>query len=374
MKIRLNYRLLVIVAILSVLAIREAALEIRPSYLRPGLHLFAYVANTTDGTLSAIDLVKLAPAATIPVGSEPTAVHAHPFRKEIWGLSANGGYAWILDVLSNQIVARIPLGLTPDALDFSPNGKRAYVAASGSNSLFAIDCATRQVIARAKVGRRPWLTRVSPDGSLVVVSNHDDATVSVLDAANLETKSVVSVVPDPEQIVILPNSSKAFVSSGSRDEVSVVDLHRGVLLSDLELDGKPDALLLKPDGGELYISSSTAHGLLVVNTQTEEVAPDFIPLGMSPAAETLDPTTQTLYVSDSATGNVTPVAIDARRRGVPISAGQSPHAALLTPGGDMLVVVDPSSDELAVIRARTSSLITLIPTGSHPRDVAIKMF
>ena len=51
MKIRLNYRLAFLLLLLLGLGIREVALELRPSFLRPGLHLFAYVGNTGDGTL-----------------------------------------------------------------------------------------------------------------------------------------------------------------------------------------------------------------------------------------------------------------------------------------------------------------------------------
>jgi YVTN family beta-propeller protein len=40
----------------------------------------------------------------------------------------------------------------------------------------------------------------------------------------------------------------------------------------------------------------------------------------------------------------------------------------------MLLVVDASSNDLAVIRAKTGGLITLIPIGSHPRDLAVKLF
>ena len=87
MKIRLNYRLLFLLVLLGGFAFSEVALELRPSFLRPGLHLFAYVGNTGDGTITAIDLVKLSPVATIPVGPSPTAVRANPSRKEIWGLS-----------------------------------------------------------------------------------------------------------------------------------------------------------------------------------------------------------------------------------------------------------------------------------------------
>src|ERR1700734_1803030 len=110
MKIRVNYRLVILLIFLAVLAVREVALELRPSFLRPGLHLFAYVDNTADGTVTAVDLVKLAPAATIAVGGEPTGLRANPTRKEIWGLSSAGGYAWVLDVNTNQIVAKIPVG------------------------------------------------------------------------------------------------------------------------------------------------------------------------------------------------------------------------------------------------------------------------
>jgi DNA-binding beta-propeller fold protein YncE len=97
---------------------------------------------------------------------------------------------------------------------------------------------------------------------------------------------------------------------------------------------------------------------------------------MSPAAATLTPDAQTLYVSDSAAGRVVPVAIGIRQAARPVSVGQAPVICRLTPGGDMLLVVDTHSDDLAVIRANapTPSLITLVSTGSRPRDLAIKMF
>jgi DNA-binding beta-propeller fold protein YncE len=152
-------------------------------------------------------------------------------------------------------------------------------------------------------------------------------------------------------------------------------LKRKMLLARLALGGRPDDLILKPDGGELYIPSSGTHGLLIVDTQTNEVG-DFLLLGMSPAAATLTSDAQTLYVSDSAAGRVVPVAIGIRQAARPVSVGQTPGICRLTPGGDMLLVVDTQSDDLAVIRANapTPSLITLVSTGSRPRDLAIKMF
>src|SRR5689334_11857455 len=113
MRIRLNYRLLFLLVLLGGIAFSEVALELRPSFLRPGLHLFAYVGNTGDGTVTAIDLVKLSPVATITVGASPTAIRANPSRKEIWGLTPSSGYIWVLDSPSDSVVAHIPVGAAP---------------------------------------------------------------------------------------------------------------------------------------------------------------------------------------------------------------------------------------------------------------------
>jgi YVTN family beta-propeller protein len=58
----------------------------------------------------------------------------------------------------------------------------------------------------------------------------------------------------------------------------------------------------------------------------------------------------------------------------PITVGSAPRTSRLTPGGDILLVVDTASNDLAVIRPKTANLITLIPVGSKPRDLAIKVF
>ncbi|MGC2720581.1 MAG: YncE family protein, partial [Candidatus Acidiferrales bacterium] len=148
MKRNLNFRLIFLLLLLAVLAIREVAVELRPSFLRPGLHMLAYVGNTGDGTVTAIDLIALSRAATIATGPSPSGLRAHPTHPEIWGVSTDGGYAWVIDARSGRLAAKIQVGALPYAIDFSPDGKRAYVAASGANVVVAIDTASRQVTAR----------------------------------------------------------------------------------------------------------------------------------------------------------------------------------------------------------------------------------
>jgi len=54
--------------------------------------------------------------------------------------------------------------------------------------------------------------------------------------------------------------------------------------------------------------------------------------------------------------------------------GQTPRDCITTPGGDLLLVVNSGSNDLAVIRPKTSALITLEPVGAQPREVAVKVF
>src|SRR6185437_11594383 len=127
---RINFRLLFVAVVLVIVASWQIAREYRPSFLKPGLHLYAYVANGGDGTVSVVDLVSLSTIATIPVGPHPSGLRAQPARKEIWGVSTDGGYVWVIDATKGNVVARIPVGAAPFALEMSRDGKLAYVAAS----------------------------------------------------------------------------------------------------------------------------------------------------------------------------------------------------------------------------------------------------
>jgi YVTN family beta-propeller protein len=307
----------------------------------------------------------------------------HPTGPEVFGVSSTGGYVWMLDPRANhftgQVTARIAVGPLPYALDFSPDGNRIYTTASGNNTLLAIDVKSRGVVGRAPTGREPVLARVTADGKTILIVNRRDGTLGIHDAATLVQRGTVSVVAQPEDVAVLPDSSLAFVLSRSERRISVVDLRRGVLVTHLELAGAPTDMLLKPDGGELYVISPEAHGLQVINTETHEVG-DYMVLGSAPTRAVLSADASLLYVSDTAAGRVTPVDIFNRRivrdpgKGFPIPAGDAPGALRFDPAENLLLVVSEGSGDLAVIRVRTNFLLTMIPVGSHPQDLAVKLF
>ena len=377
-----HFRVYFLLAALAIGGVVLLLREHRPSFLRPDLHLSAYV-TTADGNITVVDLVKLKAVARIPVGPGLSGMREHPTRPEIFGVSTTGGYVWILDPRANhftgEVTARIAVGPLPYALDFSPDGTRVYTTTSGNDTLVAMAVNSRGVVGRATTGREPVLAHVTPDGKTVLVVNRRDGSLGIHDAATLALRGNVSVVAQPEDVAVLPDSSLAFVLSHSERRISVVDLRLGVLVTHLELAGKPTDMLLKPDGGELYVISPDAHGLQAINTATHEVG-DYMVLGSAPTRGVLSSDASLLYVSDTAAGRVTPVDIFNRRivrdpgKGFPVPAGDSPTALRFDPAENLLLVVSQGSGDLAVIRVRTNFLLTLIPVGSHPQALAVKLF
>ena len=379
-----KFRVYFLLSVLSLAALIELLREHRPSFLRPDLHLAAYV-STADGSVTVVDLVKLKTIARIPVGPGISGMRENPTRPEILGVSSAGGYVWILDPRANhfsgQITARISVGPLPYSIDFSPTGDRIFTTASGSDTLVAIDAKSHEIIARAKTGREPVLSRVTPDGKAIVVVNRRDNSLGIHDAATLALRTTVSVSVQPDDVAILPDSSVAFVLSRSQSRISVVDLRRGVFVTNLQLAGKPTDMLLKPDGGELFVISPEAHGLQAINTWTHEVG-DYMVLGSAPTRGVLSSDASLLYVSDTAAGRIIPVDIANRRiirepgKGFPIPAGDAPTTLRFDPESPetLLLALSQGSGNLAVIRVRTNFLVTMIPVGEHPLDLAVKLF
>ncbi len=377
-----NFRAYFVAAALGIGGIVLLLREHRPSFLRPDLHLSAYV-TTADGNVTVVDLVKLKAVTRITVGPGLSGMREHPTRPEVYGVSSAGGYVWIIDPRANystgQVAARIAVGPLPYALDFSPDGNRLYTTASGNNTLVAIDVRSRAVVGRAATGLGPVLAHATPDGKTVLVVNRRDGSLGIHDAMTLALRASIAVVGQPEDVAVLPDSSMAFVLSRSERRISVVDLHRGALVTHLELAGTPTDMLLKPDGGELYVISPESHGLQAINTETHEVG-DYMVLGSAPTRGVLSADASLLYVSDTAAGRVTPVEIFNRRivrdpgKGFPVPAGDAPGALRFDPEENLLLVVSAGSGDLAVIRVRTNFLVTMIPVGNQPQELAVKLY
>src|SRR4030081_2630357 len=113
-----SYRLIFALLVILISATVEILRERRPSFLRPDLRLYAYVGNSRDVTGSVVDLIRLGTTATTPVVPSPSGLRAHPKLAQIWGVSTDGGYAFVIDAPTSRVVSRIPGGAAPLAIHF----------------------------------------------------------------------------------------------------------------------------------------------------------------------------------------------------------------------------------------------------------------
>jgi YVTN family beta-propeller protein len=144
-----KYRMLVVIVALAGIAAWQVRREYRPPVLKAGARLYAYIANSGDGSVSVLDLVALKAIATIPVGPLPAGLRVLIPRKEIWGVSSSpggdGGSVWVIGAEAGRVGSHIAVGPQPSAIEFSADGQRAYVASAGSNQIMRLDTATKQV-------------------------------------------------------------------------------------------------------------------------------------------------------------------------------------------------------------------------------------
>src|SRR3974390_1917642 len=108
-----NFRVYFALVLLLVSAVVVLLREHRPSFLRPNLHMYAYV-SSPDGAITTIDLARLQPVNRLNAGAAISDFREHTKRNEIWG--AAGNFIFVLETPSNQIT-RIPIGNSPLSID-----------------------------------------------------------------------------------------------------------------------------------------------------------------------------------------------------------------------------------------------------------------
>ncbi|MBK7471369.1 MAG: hypothetical protein IPI73_12800 [Betaproteobacteria bacterium] len=151
--------------------------------LTPG-ETFAYVTGRFSANLYLLNLTTntLVTGAGFPitVGFNPLAVAISPGGFAYVANSTDGTVS-VVNTATNTVVATIPVGTNPQSIAGNPAGTLVYVANSGSNTVSVIDTATNAVVgAPIAVGNHPYGVSVSPGGNLIYVANQFENTVSVI--------------------------------------------------------------------------------------------------------------------------------------------------------------------------------------------------
>jgi len=352
----------------------------------PNYREYAYITNGGSGTVTVVDVANVRVDREIPAGENPVAVAASPSRAEVYvvneGSESGRGSISVIDAGKNTVSATIPLHRKPVSIDLNAAGTLAYVANSESNSVSIIDLKARQEIAQIGAGEEPVAARISPDGRSLVVANRRGNSVSIIAVAARAVRSIFDNCPGAADVTILPDSTKAFVACSAGHQVMAIALADSKfnpgqpdrLESLLDVGRAPVHLALKPDGGEVFVSNSLGNSISEIYANTDDVAGAYL-MGDDPVRGLVSSDNALLYVANFQSQYVSAYSIeDGKRLSPSIHVGDGPVALAFSNSGLLLLVVDNRSADVAVVRTKTRSLFTILPTGRAPNAIAVKAF
>ena len=354
---------------------------------------FAYVSDGASDTVTVLDLVYLRQDRILQVGKQPMGLAVNPVRNEIYAVNNGSDSVSVIDAAANRVVFTMGVHHAPRFISVAPDGKRAYVANSGSNTLSVLDLETHRELAVAATGEQPNLARVSPDNRSVVVSNSAAGSISIY-AVSPSAEAPVSLrasfdgCPGATDITILPDSSKAFIACSGASRVLVIwlaasadswrgrqdaRLQRDQKLTLLDVGKTPVHLALKPDGGEVFSSNVDADSISEISTWTNEVIGTYM-IGSQPTRGVVSRDNSSFWVTNSGADSASLYSIDEGRMAAGVRTGAQPGALAFSADEHLLLVADKGSADIAVIRAQTRTLFTLLPGGRQPNDIVVKAF
>jgi YVTN family beta-propeller protein len=347
----------------------------------PNYREYAYITNGGSNTVTVLDVVNLRQDRVIAVGSNPTGIAVNPKRNEVYVVNTGSNSVSVIDSEKKTVVATILVQQRPYFISVDADGTRGYVANSGSNSVSVIDLAKRREIAVIGVGEEPGIAVISPDENTLVVSNRVGGSASIIDARadvkSLHVRSVWSGCPGATDITILPDSSKAFVACSGGHQVMALQLalatRKDALLALLDVGKTPISLALKPDGGEIYAVNYADNSMSEIDTSTNEVGAAYL-VGTHPVRGVIASDDSTLYVSNFDADSLGIFSIDDGQLVGTSRAGDGPDALAFSKSGNFLFAVNARSGDVAVIRTSTHGLLTMLPTGNKPNEIAVKAF
>ena len=195
----------------------------------------------------------------ITVGSGPTHVAVSDTRAYV--ANTTDGTVSVIDTSTNTVIATVEVGEEPGAI--AVRGDRVYVANYVSGTVSVIDATNNTVAATIPVGDRPVGIAPTPDGTKVYVRNgYDVGTVTVIDTNptsatyNTVIRTIqVGTAPTVPQsyIVVTPDSRFVYVThAGDEGTIAVIDTATDTVVDDIDIGFYPYLLTISPDGSALF--------------------------------------------------------------------------------------------------------------------------
>ncbi|HEV8430195.1 MAG TPA: YncE family protein [Pyrinomonadaceae bacterium] len=115
---------------------------------------FAFISNREGGTVSVIDVAKLAKVKDIKVGPNLVSLASSELSKAIYAVSETDGSVAVIDT-KGEVLTRIKTTPGSRSIRFAPGGRYGFVVNTTGNTVNIFDTASNRLLHEVKVGKAP---------------------------------------------------------------------------------------------------------------------------------------------------------------------------------------------------------------------------
>jgi YVTN family beta-propeller protein len=314
----------------------------------------AYVSNEDEGTVTVLDVGRLAAVATIEVGKRPRGLVLSRDGKRLY-IAVSGmpkcpppisdeecaklprdrqadGVA-VVDTVAVKVLRRIDGATDPERVELSRDERRLFVSDEDDARLTVLDVARGAVLARVRVGREPEGVRASPDGHWVLVTSEGDNSVSIVDARTYAVKHTVSVGARPRDLAFAADGRSAFVPGEADASLFRIALPTGspaTRVVQLRKEARPMGVVLDAAHGRLYVSTGHGGSVAVIALRDATLERE-VPVGGRPWGIALSPDGQRLCTANGSAGDVAVIDTNTLTVLGKVKAGHGPWGVVVGP-------------------------------------------
>jgi DNA-binding beta-propeller fold protein YncE len=188
-----------------------------------------------------------------------------------------------------------------------------------------------------------------PEGRYFYVLHNASATISVLSSKNLKLENRITTGSAPDSAIYIesggyeekgiktdrlktdtqktpvvsenkqPPSPTIIVSNPPSKKIEFINPETGKVKDVLKLDGQPGKMLLSPEKDRIYVLDVKQNKLLDIELKTWDISQHDLPGNETPTDMVIDPVNKKIWITQPASGAVSPFDIVSGQFGKPVN-------------------------------------------------------
>ncbi len=234
--------------------------------------LKVYASNSSDGTVSIIDINTNLVIATPFVGNSPQVMTYASSSQSVYVLNFNDGTVSVI-AGSNLVVATINIGLVTGSTysDIIYGNGTVFACGSGDNKVYVVNPLTNSLVTSINVGNSPSFLAYNATNNILYCANIGSYTISVINAISYTVSStIIPPIPSGGQsmyMVYNTTDGYLYMSCSLNNTVQVFNSSNNLVVSYTGSDGISNPFNLTFNGrNDVYVANNGSQNVFFVTT------------------------------------------------------------------------------------------------------------